>query len=192
MWPLGHVAVAYLCYAIGTRVRFDARPAAIPVIVLVFGSQFPDLVDKPLAWYVGVIPTGRTLAHSLFTIVPLSLAAYGLARAYDRREYGVAFAFGALSHGIVDAVPVLWGEEGSADHLLWPVIGVEEYEQGPPTIVALLQDSLTDPYFLSEFVFAALAFILWRRHGYPGLGPLQRALERVMGRNRQPRRDELE
>ncbi|WP_440765631.1 metal-dependent hydrolase [Natronorubrum sp. DTA7] len=179
MWPLGHVAVAYLCYALATRARFDAPPAHVPVLVLVVGSQFPDLVDKPLAWYLGVIPTGRTLAHSLFLLVPLSIALYALASHYDRNEYGVAFAIGALSHVLVDAVPALWDAEVTANHLLWPVIPVEEYEQGPPTVLGLLRESMGDPFFLSEFVLAAVAVALWRRHGYPGLEPLHAALERV-------------
>ncbi|MDQ2049326.1 metal-dependent hydrolase [Natronolimnohabitans sp. A-GB9] len=179
MWPLGHVAVAYLCYMIATRARFDAPPAQLPVLFLVFGSQFPDLVDKPLAWYLGVIPTGRTLAHSLFLLVPLSIVGYLVADRYAHSEYGVAFAIGALSHAIVDAVPALWGETSSATHLLWPVVPVETYEEGAPTVLGLLQDSLTDPYFLSEFVLAAIAFVYWRRHGYPGLGPIRTAIARV-------------
>ena len=179
MWPLGHVAVAYLCYTIATRARFDAPPAHIPALLLVFGSQFPDLVDKPLAWYLGVIPTGRTLAHSLLVLVPLSVAVLAISSHYDRGEYGIAFAIGALSHSVVDALPVLWGVDGSADHLLWPITPVEAYESGAPSVIALLQDSLGDPYFLAEFVLAAIAFTLWRRDGYPGLEPVWTALERV-------------
>ncbi|MXV60994.1 metal-dependent hydrolase [Natronorubrum sp. JWXQ-INN-674] len=179
MWPLGHAAVAYLCYTVATRARFDAPPAHIPVLVLVFGSQFPDLVDKPLAWYLGVIPTGRTLAHSLLVLAPLSIAVYALASRYGRSEYGIAFAIGALSHSLVDALPALWGDTASAEHLLWPVTPVEPYETGAPSVLQLFQDSLGDPYFLSEFVLAAIAFVLWRRDGYPGLEPFRAALARV-------------
>ena len=179
MWPLGHVAIAYLCYTLATRARFDAPPAHIPALFLVVGSQFPDLVDKPLAWYLGVIPTGRTLAHSLFVLVPLSITLYLIAVRYDRGEYGVAFAIGALSHIVVDALPALWDTREAATHLLWPVVPVEEYEEGPPSIAALLEDSLSDPYFLLEFALAAVAFVYWRRHGYPGLEPVRTALERV-------------
>ncbi|RQG86658.1 metal-dependent hydrolase [Natrarchaeobius halalkaliphilus] len=168
MWPLGHAAIAYLCYTVSTRARFDSPPAPLPVLIVLFGSQFPDLVDKPLAWYLGVLPTGRTLAHSLLLLVPLSLAIYALARHAGRAEYGIAFAIGAISHALVDALPVLWGGT-SADFLLWPLIPVESYESGAPTILGLLFDSLGDPYFLSEFVIAALAFVMWRRDGYPGL-----------------------
>ncbi|QFU83263.1 metal-dependent hydrolase [Natronorubrum aibiense] len=179
MWPIGHVAVAYLCYTVATRARFDAPPAHVPALVLVLGSQFSDLVDKPLAWYLAVLPTGRTLAHSLFVLIPLTTAIIVLASRYDRREYGIAFSIGALSHVLVDVTPALWGVRESATHLLWPAIPVEEYEQGPPTILALLQDSLGQPFFLSEFVFAAVALVLWRRHDYPGLEPIRAAAGRV-------------
>ena len=178
MWPLGHVAVAYLCYTLATRARFDAPPTAVPVLCLVLGSQLPDLVDKPLAWYLGVLPTGRTLGHSLFLLVPLSIAVLAVAGRYDRREYGVAFAIGALSHTVVDAVPALWEGSSSAIHLLWPLIPAETYEDGAPSVLALLRNSMGDPYFLAEFVLAAIAFVLWRAHGYPGLEPIRTLLVR--------------
>ncbi|ARS91515.1 metal-dependent hydrolase [Natrarchaeobaculum aegyptiacum] len=179
MWPLGHVAVAYLCYALATRVRLNAPPGGVAVIVLVFGSQFPDLLDKPLAWYVGVLPTGRTLGHSLLLLVPLSIALYLLARRHGRAEYGVAFAIGALSHTIVDALPILWDPEETGAHLLWPVTPVEPYESGAPSVLELFLESLSDPYFVSEFVLAAIAFGYWRRHGYPGLEAVRGLLARV-------------
>ncbi len=169
MWPLGHAAVAYLCYALLTRRRHDAPPGDVAVWILLLGSQFPDLVDKPLAWYVGVLPTGRTLAHSLLLLVPLSIGVYLLASRYERSEYGIAFAVGVISHSILDALPALWGERDAPTHLLWPLTPVEGYEEGSPSVLELLSESLSDPYFLSEFIFAALALLLWTRHGYPGL-----------------------
>lgn len=164
MWPMGHVGIAYILYVVATRARFDQTPSRGPTVVLVFGSLFPDLVDKPLAWYLGVLPTGRTLAHSLLVLVPLCAVVYLGTRYYDRAEYGVAFGIGALSHSLVDAVPVLWDEEASANFLLWPLLPIEEYEDGPPTILALLSESLSEPYFLSEFLFLGIAVVLWNRH----------------------------
>lgn len=172
MWPLGHVAIAYLCYSLLARTRFDRVPTDLPVLVVLFGSLFPDLVDKPLAWYLGVLPTGRTLAHSLLVLVPLVLVVAVLASRAGRPAVGVAFAVGALSHALVDALPALWGGTDPG-FLLWPVVPVEPYESGAPSVLALLSDSLRDPYFLSEFVFAALAFLLWRRDGVPGLALLR-------------------
>ncbi|QSW98212.1 metal-dependent hydrolase [Haloterrigena alkaliphila] len=179
MWPLGHVAVAYLCYTLATRARFDAPPAHVPALLLVLGSQFPDLVDKPLAWYLLVLPTGRSLAHSLLLLVPLSLALTLVAARYGRSEYGVAFGIGALSHTFADVLPALWDGETTANQLLWPITPVEPYPGGPPTILGLLRDSATDPYFLVQFALAAIAFAYWRRHGYPGLEVLRAAVARV-------------
>ena len=179
MWPLGHVAVAYCCYTLATRARFDSPPAHVPALLLVLGSQFPDLVDKPLAWYLIVLPTGRSLAHSLLLLVPLTSALYLLGRRYDRSEYGVAFGTGAISHTFADVVPAVWDASTTANQLLWPILSVEPYEGGPPTILGLLRGSLTDPYFFTELAIAAIAFVYWRRHGYPGLEPIRTALERV-------------
>ncbi len=178
MWPLGHAAVAYLCYRGWQRLRATEPPGHLVVVALLFGSQFPDLVDKPLAWYLGVLPTGRTLAHSLLVLVPLSLLVYAVARRLgaEYEPYAVAFTVGALSHALVDAMPVLWGGN-DANHLLWPLIPVESYEDGAPTILELFMSSLSDPYFVSEFVLAALALVLWRADGYPGLQVVPMALE---------------
>ena len=178
MWPIGHVAVAYICYRSSTRVRFEASPATGPALVLVIASQFPDLVDKPLAWYAGALPTGRTLAHSLVFLVPLSIVLYLLARRYDRGEYGIAFGIGAISHALVDAVPVLWNPDAEAAFLLWPLLPVAPYDNGAPTLAGLLGDSLTDPYFHLEFVLLAIALVLWRRDGYPGLEPIRAVFDR--------------
>ena len=171
MWPLGHAAVAYLCYTALSRAR-GGPPGGGAAVVLLVGSQVPDLVDKPLAWYLGVLPTGRTLAHSFVVIGPLVVAVSLLAARYSRPEYGVAFGVGAVSHVLVDALPALWGGTDPG-FLLWPLIPVEPYDNGAPTVTALFVESLGDPYFLSEFVLAALALVVWRQDGYPGLGVIR-------------------
>lgn len=177
MWPLGHLAVAYLLYSFAQRYRRLGPPTAGAVIALAIGSQFPDLIDKPLAWRLDVLPTGRTLAHSLLLLVPLAVVVILVARRIDRPAVGVAFAVGSLSHTLTDVVPSLWGE-GTANQLLWPMVSVEPYEGGPPTIVGLLLDSLGQPYFLVEFVLGAIALGLWLHDGRPGLARLRAAVGR--------------
>ena len=168
MWPLGHVAVAYLCYA-GLRRARDGMPAReFALVALLVGSQLPDLVDKPLSWYLGVLPTGRSLAHSLVVIGPLVALAYLVARRYGRAEYGIAAGVGAGSHLLADVFPVLWGAADPAI-LVWPLLPLEPYPDGAPTIAGLLAESLGEPYFLAEFVLAAIAVVVWRHEGYPGL-----------------------
>ena len=178
MWPLGHAAVAYLCYAGVRRASGRTPAAAVAVVALLVGSQFPDLVDKPLAWYLGVLPTGRSLAHSLLVIGPLAALAYLVADRYGRPEYGLAAGVGAGSHLLADTLPALWGEADPA-MLVWPLLPLEPYPDGAPSIAGLFVESLGEPYFLAEFGLAAIAVVVWRREGYPGLELPRRVANRV-------------
>lgn len=172
MWPIGHAAVAYLLYSAYCR-RTGQTPLVLGVVALFIGSQFPDLIDKPLAWYIGVIPTGRSLAHTLFVVIPVSIVVYLISRRYDRDEIGIAFGIGAISHSLVDALPALWGAT-DARFLLWPVLPIEDYgDAGPPTVFGLLMESVTDPYFHLEFMLLAAAILAWRADGYPGITLIQ-------------------
>ena len=65
MWPWGHLAVGYLVYSGLSRWRFGRLPGSVATLAVALGTQLPDLVDKPLAWTVNVLASGRSLAHSL-------------------------------------------------------------------------------------------------------------------------------
>ncbi|UTF54136.1 metal-dependent hydrolase [Natronosalvus rutilus] len=175
MWPLGHAAVAYLLYSLWTRRQPARVPGAVAVVCGLVGSQFPDLIDKPLAWYAPVLPTGRSLAHSLLFLLPVSLVVLAVASRYERPTYAIVFAIGAFSHLLADTVPALWGAE-EYGYLLWPIVPVEP-EEGAPSILELFSSSLGDPYFLLEFVLAAAALVVWRADGYPGLDLVTDRLE---------------
>lgn len=163
MWPMGHLGVAYCLYTLGVRLRADSPPARGPSLALVVGSQLPDLVDKPLAWGFDLLPTGRTLAHSLLVLVPLCLAVTAYAYSRDQTESAVGFSVGILSHPFIDALPVLWRPERSPDFLLWPSLPVEPPE-GSLSVVGLFLDSLSKPYFWSQLVVFGIAVVLWTRH----------------------------
>lgn len=179
MWPMGHVAIAYLCLVAFDRFRGVHRPDDVAVLIVVFGALVPDLIDKPLAWHLGVLPTGRSLAHSLLVLVPLCAIVGLWARRYGRPDWGIAFAIGAIGHALVDALPVLWRDETSASFLLYPLVDIETYgEAGPPSVWALLVDSAGDPYFHLEFLLLALAGGMWVRHGMPGVSTIRDAVER--------------
>jgi membrane-bound metal-dependent hydrolase YbcI (DUF457 family) len=163
MWPLGHLGVAYILLTLSARYTRESPPTRRTTVFLAFGSLLPDLIDKPLAWGFDLVPNGRSLAHSLLLLVPLCLLVGLLAHRYNRREYGVAVAIGALSHPFLDALPVLWNGEESATFLLWPVLSVQRYV-GAPNLLELLRETAPTPYFQSEFVFFAIALVLWTRH----------------------------
>ena len=69
--PLGHAAFGYVLYSLYTRLHLNHPPQGLAALALAFGTQFPDLIDKPLTWTFAVLPYGRSFAHSLFTLVPL-------------------------------------------------------------------------------------------------------------------------
>lgn len=184
MWPIGHAAGAYLIYAAWGHSRGEVPPDGSAVLILVVASLLPDLVDKPLSWYLGVLPTGRSLTHSLLVVLPLCLAIGVLAARYDRTEWGIAFGCGALSHLLFDALPALWRPDAVLGFLFYPLIPVEPYEEGAPTLVGLLVNSIDDPYFYTEFVLLALAVVVWRRHGYPGIDRLIGAVDHLAGTTR--------
>src|SRR6056297_3615611 len=96
MWPWGHAVVGYLAYSGTTHVGWKRPPSHAATVALLFGTQFPDLVDKPLAWSLGVLPSGRSLAHSTLTAVLLVCVLYVV---FARRRAVVgAFALGYASH----------------------------------------------------------------------------------------------
>jgi hypothetical protein len=129
MWPWGHAAVGYLLYTLYLRAHADVHPTARPTFALLVGTQFPDLVDKPLAWDLALLPGGRAVAHSLLVLVPVCTAVIVLARRAGQGTVGTAFASGALSHTFVDALPsLLRGEFIYATYLFWPVLPYPPFE----------------------------------------------------------------
>lgn len=167
---MGHLAIAYLLFVGYERWRASDSDDGIAVIILAIGALFPDLVDKPLAWYAGVLPTGRSLAHSLVVLVPLCLLVFAVTARYGRPRWGVAFGIGAISHALVDAMPVLWRSDASASFLVYPIVPIDGYDEaGPPGVIELFMGSLGDPYFLIEFPLLALAIVVWYWQGCPGL-----------------------
>jgi membrane-bound metal-dependent hydrolase YbcI (DUF457 family) len=170
MWPWGHLAVGYLLYSAFVHLRYRRAPDGFAAIALAFGTQFPDLVDKPLAWSLGVIPNGRSLTHSLVTATLIVAVVGLLAR---RRGYGsiaTAFAVGYLSHLLGDALgPALAGDLYSLGFLAWPVVPAIEYETTPSFAAHLGQLSL-ESFVTFEFALGLGVFVLWVLDGGPGLG----------------------
>lgn len=177
MWPWGHLGVAYLLYSLCARGRTRRPPRPEPVLAVVLGSQFPDLVDKPLAWGLGVLPGGRTLAHSLLVAGAVIGVGYAVASARRRVETATAFAIGYLSHLAADLPPrVFLGYPFGSEFLLWPLLsqsafGFTERAFDPPAIVELVVTPVVDPLvrFLLDGVLFVLALGLWYVDGRPGL-----------------------
>jgi hypothetical protein len=171
MWPWGHLAVGYLAYSLYTHARAHRPPRDWPVGALAVGTQFPDLIDKPLAWTFGVLPTGRSLTHSLVTallcIVILRLLVRQRYR--HRRALVTAFSLGYLSHLGADALgPLLAGEYASPRFLAWPIVPAIDPATDKSFLTHFLGMEFT-PFVLAQLGLVGLALGLWRRDGVPGI-----------------------
>lgn len=171
MLPWGHFAVGYLCYSLGVRLHTRMPPVGTAVIALALGTQFPDLIDKPLAWTVGVLPSGRSFGHSLLFALVLGAVIWLVARRFDRQTEGLAFMTGVVIHTLADAAPAaLGGNWDRIGFLLWPMIPVYHYpgESNRSIIEFFLEMDLTGVP-IAGVVFAILALGLWVYDGMPGL-----------------------
>jgi len=173
MWPWEHLALGYL--AVSLIWRLGGRRVNDTVAVSVaLGTQFPDLVDKPLAWYLGILPAARSLTHTALVAGPLSVMVFAIATYYGRSEWGLAFAVGYLSHLFGDALPkLIHGNYEGLTFLLWPVLPLPEYG-GLGSVVVNLQELLTSPtaYLLAGTYRAPIivtVIVLWADDGFPGV-----------------------
>ena len=93
------------------------------ILAIVFvGSQLPDLIDKPLAHQVHLIPSGRVFVHSLPIAIPICCLVGWYAWKTDRPRTGGAFAFAYLSHLVADNWRVLSPPNSRlSGDLLWPL-----------------------------------------------------------------------
>lgn len=177
MWPWAHAAFGYLLYTGILRVRETGQPVGWPVVALAVGTQVPDLVDKPLAWYLQVLPYGRSLTHSLLIAVPLVLAVWLVARHRGHPAVGSAFAVGHLSHLAGDALhAMLAAEWADLAFLVWPLLPLPHQDTELEGLVAHLRNIEGSPFFLFGLLLTAVGLGLWIRHGRPGVAELRGAI----------------
>lgn len=122
MWPWEHLAFAYVLYSLTTNVIFRESPSARETIAVAVGSQLPDLIDKPLAWTVGITETGYSIGHSIFVAPFVCLAVYAVAARRGERVLAGAFALAYLSHPLADLFSqLLRGRVVDLRTVLWPI-----------------------------------------------------------------------
>lgn len=171
MLPWAHAAFGYLLYSAYSRRFLGGPPVGLTVFVVGFGTQFPDLVDKPLTWTIPLLPYGRSLSHSLFAFAAVVGGLYLLFRYPDQRTLTTAFGIGFLSHLIGDAVgPAIHGDVGGLGFLLWPVTDVPDGDTG--SFVEFLLALEPTPMMLFGFALTAVGVGVWIRDGMPGVKDL--------------------
>lgn len=179
VWPWEHLAVAYLLYAVTLRLLRSRPPGAAETWALALGSQVPDLVDKPLAWTFHLLPSGVSLAHSVFVAVPAVVAVRIAAGRRGAAPAGAAFGVGYLSHLPADLVyPLAFGDPFTPAVVLWPLVTA-----GAPAPGGLLANvghyavsslaRLGTPrgagYLLAELLLLGTAATRWAFDGLPGV-----------------------
>lgn len=194
MWPWGHVAVGYLAYSLGRRLLGREPPTDLAVLVLLPASLLPDLVDKPLSWWLDLFPTGYAVGHSALVAIPLGLAALAAGVRRDRVGPATAFVVGYWSHLAGDVFSgVLLGDGPAYGVVLWPLVERAPYA----TEYGAVERGLV---YLREFATAAataerplaliavylapgcLALLLWLLDGGPGLRTVTRSARWVARR----------
>jgi hypothetical protein len=186
MWPWGHAAFGYVLVSLGSRVARGKPPSGAAVFALLFATQLPDLVDKPLSWVFHLFPQGVSVAHSVFVAVPLGLFVVAGAHHLERLEVGAAFTVGWWSHLVGDVGAALlygFGPEFALKRVLWPVATFPPYDDQQlaleriaeylgeflATLSTGQQLGLFAVYFGPFFV----AFLMWIVDGAPGIRELR-------------------
>ena len=192
MWPWEHLAVGYLVVALGLRLGWHRSPDGWTAVAVALGTQFPDLVDKPLAWQFEVFQSGTSVAHSVFVAVPLSMLVVAVAWRLDRTVLGAAFAVGYLLHLPADAVyGIVYGNPISFEKLLWPVVTGPGPDHGSflqnfayylSKFGGVLETSAGRAIVAFELTLLGGTFLLWVADGLPGVPRIGRPLGRGVRR----------
>lgn len=173
MWPWDHAAVAYLLVSGASRGAWGRPPSRRVGLVALFAGVLPDLIDKPLSWGLGLLPTGRSLAHSLLVAAPAVVSVLLLGAALGRHRGAVAFGIGYLSHLAGDvAYPLFVDGELRLGFLLWPVIpaAADDAGAGVTHVAELVADFLAvlaSPggllYLAVDAALLGLTALVWHR-----------------------------
>ena len=179
MWPWEHLAFGYVLWAVSVHLVGGRAVRPAEAVAVAFGTQFPDLVDKPLAWTFDVLPSGVSLAHSLTLAVPATAVAFLLGRRTGRTGAAAAFAVAYGSHLFGDALyPIVRGRPFSARFVLWPFVPASPSEMDGllrnvvhylDATAATLVTGRGLWYLAAEVVLLTTALVLWASDGAPGV-----------------------
>lgn len=182
MWPWDHVAVAYIAYSAYARAR-GRRPSATTAVVVVIAAIAPDMIDKPLSWWLAVLPSSRSLGHSAFTAAGVVAVTGAVQRRVGPVGLTPAVAIGYASHLLGDvAYPLVVKDSLRVEFLLWPLVpAVADSTPDPFTHVSELFAAflgyLSTPagtaYLVLDLVLLLGAAALWFSDGAPGVGPIR-------------------
>lgn len=186
MWPWEHLAVGYLCYSLYSRTRNGSPPDGMGTLAVAFGTQFPDIVDKPLAWQFGLLSSGNSLAHSAFVAGLLSVLVLVVSKHRGVPQLGIAFVIGYLLHLPGDVLyPLVYGNGPWFEFLWWPFVtvgsgGTLGFLSKLSHLLERTAGFLTTPagqaYLGAELGLVMSAIVVWWIDGRPGVGVVRALL----------------
>ena len=176
MWPWGHLVFGYVLYSGYRRLVHRDRPDGTSVLFIVAGTQLPDLIDKPLAWTFHVLPSGRSLAHSVFAAVLVSALVWAYCRKRGRSDLGAAFTISYFSHLVADGyIYLLSGQYAYLSYLGWPLLPPPPYGDEGTFFTHFANISFT-PGFALQLLLVVVVYVIWIEDGAPGRAALGKFL----------------
>ena len=179
MWPWEHFAVAYVVCSLLVRVLGRGPLTTRTAIAVTAGALLPDLVDKPLAWTLGITENGYGIAHSVFVapLLWLAVAAATVRRGAETRLAAGLFALAYAIHLATDVYDPTRPDRGLVVRVvLWPIASPPSADHGgflDHVTVYLLRyvhqfvaGGLTGPVLL-QIALAVAVGVLWLADGAP-------------------------
>ena len=121
MYPVTHMTIAVGSVSLGRKLlrRLTGRQTAFDYRFVAFGALIPDLIDKPLKWFIfrKQLPDDHTFGHTLLLPTVLTTLGIILARRGDTRL--LATGLGCFTHPAVDPVATY------PRTLFWPALGTQ-------------------------------------------------------------------
>lgn len=151
--------------------RYAFRDERMDLRFLALGALLPDLIDKPLAYFVFErYSATRLWGHTLFFASVLMVAVLLATRRGRPRRRWMALTVGVLIHLILD---FSWA---APETLVWPFLGWE-FTTIPMNEGGYLNAVLSDPWtWVQELVGLAYLVVLGRRAGLRFAEPRTRLL----------------
>jgi len=110
----------------------------VDIRLLLIASLLPDIIDKPLGhiFFREALSNGRTIGHTLFFLILITLAGLFLYRR-GKKTWLLVLSFGTLTHLVLDQ---MWKIH---ETLLWPFFGFAFERHDITTWIPNIIDNLT-------------------------------------------------